>query len=62
VAGASGKDALVLHNQKIGNTIVGADAGVPHGVDLSYDALEAAQKVPNEVYGRVAAAWARKDS
>lgn len=60
VAGTSGKDALVLHNQKIGNTVVGSDAGVPHGTDLSYEALEAAQKAPNSVYGRVAAALGQK--
>lgn len=54
VAGTSGKDALNLHNQPIGNVLASAESGVPHGTPLTYEALEAARAAPNSVYGRVA--------
>lgn len=55
VAGSSGKDALVLHNRDIGNTLASSAANVPHGTPLNYDTLEAGRSLPNQVYGRVAA-------
>jgi hypothetical protein len=55
VAGSSGKQALILHNQQIGNTAASAEAGVPHGQPLNYDTLEAARAAPNTVYERVSA-------
>jgi hypothetical protein len=54
IAGPSGREALNLQNQQIGNTVAGAQAGVPHGTDLGYDTLEQARGAPNAVYGRVA--------
>ncbi len=53
VAGQSGKDALTLHNQRVGNTLAASEAGVANG-PMNYDALEAARTAPNAVYGRVA--------
>jgi hypothetical protein len=55
VAGPSGREALSLQNHQVGNTVAGAQAGVPHGTDVGYDSLEAARAAPNAVYGRVAA-------
>lgn len=54
VAGSSGREALNLQNHDVGNTVAGAQAGVPHGSDVSYDSLAAARNAPNAVYGRVA--------
>ena len=54
VAGGSGHEALTLANQGVGNVAAGAEAGVPHGTPLSYEALEAAREAPNAVYGRIA--------
>jgi len=54
VAGNSGREALILHNQGAGDAVLGAEAGVPHGTDLSYEALEAGRQAPNSVYARVA--------
>jgi hypothetical protein len=56
VAGGSGKEALDLHNQAIGDSALGSEAGIPAGVTPSYDALANARGAPNAVYGRVAAA------
>jgi hypothetical protein len=56
VAGASGREALTLHNQPLGNTVLGAEAGVPHGTELSYQSLENGRTAPNTVYARVASA------
>lgn len=55
LAGASGKDALVLHNQRIGNAVTGAEAGVPAGTPLTYESLALAREPANAVYNRVAA-------
>lgn len=55
IAGTTGKDALTIHNQQIGNTLANAEAGVPHGTELSYENLESGRAAPNEVYGRTAA-------
>jgi hypothetical protein len=54
IAGASGREALNLQNHQVGNTVAGAQAGVPHGTALDYDSLETARDAPNAVYGRVA--------
>lgn len=56
VAGPSGREALTAHNQPLANTVLGAEAGVPHGIDVSYQSLEHGRAAPNAVYGRVAAA------
>lgn len=56
VAGSSGREALSGQNQMLGNTVLGAEAGIPHGTDLSYQALENGRAAPNAVYGRAAAA------
>lgn len=56
IAGSSGHEALALHNQPLGNIVLGAEAGLPHGTRLNYDTLAAGQNAPNAVYGRVAAA------
>jgi len=56
VAGPGGTQALTLHNQQIANVVNGAEAAVPHGTPLSYDALEAGRAAPNAVHARVAAA------
>jgi len=55
-AGPSGLQALTLHNQPLGNSVLGAEAGVTHGTPLNYNTLEAAREAPNAVHGRVAAA------
>jgi hypothetical protein len=55
VAGGTGRQALTLHNQAIGNTIAKGEAGVQPFADLSYDTLEGARGAPNAVYNRVAA-------
>lgn len=54
IAGSSGREALNLQNHQVGNSVAGAQAGVPHGTDLSYDTLEEARGAPNAIYGRVA--------
>ena len=56
LAGGSGKDALTLHNQQVGNAINGQEAGVAPGVRLGYENLAAARAAPNSVYDRVARA------
>jgi hypothetical protein len=43
-------------HQQVGNTITGADVGVPKGVPLTPEAYEAAKVAPGAVMGRVAAA------
>jgi hypothetical protein len=55
-AGSTGTQALTLQHQGISNTLAGAEAGVPHGTKLSYEALAKGQEAPNAVFGRVAAA------
>lgn len=55
LAGDSAKPTLVNHNAAVGNTIASSEAGVPHGTDLSYEALAEARTAPNAVYDRVAA-------
>ena len=66
IAGPSGREALILQNNPVGKTVAGAEAGVPHGTDVTYETLEKARGVsdpnhpeynpaaPNAVYGRVA--------
>ena len=66
IAGPSGREALILQNNPVGKAVAGAEAGVPHGTDVTYDTLEKARGVsdpnhpeynpaaPNAVYGRVA--------
>lgn len=56
VAGSSGREALGLQNQQVGNTVAGAQAGVVPGTPIDYQPLEDARAAPNAVYGRVAAA------
>lgn len=55
-AGPSGREAVTLTNQGVGNTLGNSAAGVPHGTPLSYDATDAARAAPNAIYGRVAQA------
>jgi hypothetical protein len=55
-AGPSGTQALTLQNQQVGNTSLGAEAGVPHGTTLTHDTIEAGRAAPDAVKGRVAAA------
>jgi hypothetical protein len=55
VAGTSGREALALQNRQVANTVAGAQAGVPHGTPLSYEALEAGRAAPGTVYDRVEA-------
>ncbi len=54
VAGSSGREALGLQNQQVGNTVAGAQAGVAPGTPIDYKPLEDARAAPNAVYGRVA--------
>ena len=55
-AGPSGTQALTLQNQQVGNTALGAEAGVPHGTVLTHDTIEAGRAASDAVKGRVAAA------
>lgn len=55
LAGDGGKDALTLHNQQVGNSILAAEAAVPTGTPLSYETLALAREPANAVYNRVAA-------
>lgn len=55
LAGPGGKDALTLHNQRVGNSVLAAEAGVPAGTPLSYQTLALAREPANAVYNRVAA-------
>ena len=52
LAGSTGKDALTIHNQQVGNAILGQEAGVAPGTPLNYDSLAAAREAPNSVYER----------
>ena len=53
-AGPSGQEALVQHNQLIGNTIAASEAGhAPDGI-LTPESLAQAREAPNAVYNRVA--------
>jgi len=54
-AGGSGKEALTLQNQQVGNIVTGAEAGVPHGTPLTADTLAAGRKAPGTVYDRIGA-------
>jgi hypothetical protein len=56
VAGNSGKEALTLHNQQIGDAALSGEAGLTPGAAPNYDSLEQARSAPNAVYGRVASA------
>jgi hypothetical protein len=55
VAGKSGQEALNLQNTTAGNTIAGAQAGVPHGVPVNPTSLAAARAAPGETLDRAAA-------
>jgi hypothetical protein len=55
-AGPSGTQAVSLHNQPLGNTILGAEAGVPHGMPLvpgENGSLAGARRAPGSVYDRM---------
>jgi hypothetical protein len=56
IAGGSGKDALTIHNQTVGNAIAGSEAGVAQSAKLGYPNVIAARAAPNSVYDRVATA------
>jgi hypothetical protein len=55
IAGKSGQEALNLQNVGAGNTIAGAEAGVPHGVPVTPTSLAAARVAPGETLDRAAA-------
>jgi len=55
-AGPSGTQAVLLHNQPLGNTVLGAEAGVPHGHALvpgENGSLAQARTAPGSVYDRL---------
>jgi len=55
-AGPSGTQAVSLHNQPLGNTVLGAEAGVPHGMPLvpgENGSLAGARRAPGSVYDRM---------
>lgn len=53
-AGASGREAVSLANQDVGNALGNAAANVPHGTPLSYDATAAGRAAPESVYAATA--------
>lgn len=53
-AGQSGNNALTLQNQQVGNTSLGADVGVPHGTELTPEAIEKGRAPADAIKGRVA--------
>ena len=55
-AGPSGMQALTLQNQQVGDTALGAEAGVSPGTELNHDTIEAGRTAADSVKGRVAAA------
>ena len=55
VAGQSGRDALTIHNQQVGNVIAANEAGHAPG-QISYEGLASAREPANAVYNRVARA------
>lgn len=52
-AGPSGPQAVALHNQPLGNTVLGAEAGVSHGTRLNPDTLATGRAAPGAVYQRM---------
>lgn len=56
VAGPTAGPALSAQNQAVGETILGADAGIPHGVRITPTSLEAARAAPGNVLDQGAAA------
>lgn len=55
VAGDSGRQALTIFNQKVGNQLAAAEARVPVGTTLSPAALDSARGPANAVYNRFGA-------
>jgi len=54
IAGGSGKDALTIHNQTVGDAVAGSEAGVAQSAKLGYPNIKAARAAPSSVYDRLA--------